>query len=149
MWEGTWIDQRGSQVLDRPECARLLALGSPGVGRLGLVVGGLPVIVPLNYRMVEGDVAVQIGKGTVLTTIRQGDVIVAFQVDDTPVGHDSVWWSVLVQGLALIISDGRKVAELVKKGPVPAIPEPGEVFVRIRCDILTGRRFAPRKPDGA
>jgi nitroimidazol reductase NimA-like FMN-containing flavoprotein (pyridoxamine 5'-phosphate oxidase superfamily) len=145
MWDGMWIDQRGSHVVERPECARLLALGSGGVGRIGLVVEGQPVIVPLNYRIVDGDVVVRVGPGTILATIRDGGAIVAFEVDHTPVGDDSVWWSVLVQGLARTVTDPERVASLRAKTPIPAIPEPGEVFVRIRTEVLSGRRFAPRK----
>jgi hypothetical protein len=48
----------------------------------------------------------------------------------------------MVQGLAYIVADRREVARLGGEGPVPAIPEPGEVFVRIKTEVLTGRRFA-------
>jgi nitroimidazol reductase NimA-like FMN-containing flavoprotein (pyridoxamine 5'-phosphate oxidase superfamily) len=142
MWDGTWIDQRGSHVLERPECARLLSLGSGGVGRIGLVVEGQPVIVPLNYRMLEDDVVIRIGPGTTLATIRGGDAIVAFEVDHTPIDGESAWWSVLVQGLAQTVTDREQLAKLATMLPRPAIPEPGEVFVRIKTEVLTGRRFA-------
>jgi hypothetical protein len=143
VWYGTWIDQRGSEVLGRSECARLLAVRSDGVGHLGIVVDGQPVVVPLNYRMIDGDVVLRIGPGTILSTIRQGDAIVAFEVDHTPEGHDSQWWSVLVRGLGLAIRSSPPDPCLYGRAPTPAVPEPGQAVVRIRTELLTGRRFWP------
>lgn len=140
MWYGTWIDQRGSEVLGRAECARLLAMRSGGVGRLGMVVDGQPVVVPLNYRMVDGYVVLRLGPGTILATIRQGGAIVAFEVDHTPERLDSPWWSVLVRGLALA-ADGASPDGGLSGAPTPAVPEPGQAVVRIRSELLTGRRF--------
>jgi nitroimidazol reductase NimA-like FMN-containing flavoprotein (pyridoxamine 5'-phosphate oxidase superfamily) len=143
VWYGNWIDQRGSEVLERPECARLLAMRSGSVGRLGIVVDGQPVVVPLNYRMADGDVILRIGPGTILSTIRQSGAIVAFEVDHTPESRDSEWWSVLVQGLAVTVEDLPPGAHVSSVAPVPAVPEPGQAVVRIRTEILTGRRFSP------
>jgi len=52
----TWIDQRGSEVLDRNECQRLLSVAAGGVGRIGLVNAGQVMIKPVNYRMFDADV---------------------------------------------------------------------------------------------
>jgi len=138
-----WIDQRGSEVLERPECGRLLAAKAGGVGRLGMVVDGQPVVVPLNYTVVDGDVVVRIGGGTILTAIRRGDTIVAFEIDDQSADGGALWWSVLVQGLALEVTDQPRSAKFRLGAPVPAVPAPGESVVRIRPDVLSGRRFAP------
>ena len=138
-----WIDQRGSEVLERSECARLLAVKSGGVGRLGMVVEGQPAVVPLNYTMVDGDVVVRVGPGTILATIRESGTIVAFEIDDQPADGRSGWWSVLVQGLAQEVTDPNRLVLFAPGAPVPAVPEPGESMVRIRPDVLSGRRFAP------
>jgi len=136
-----WIDQRGSEVLERSECARLLAVKAGGVGRLGIVVEDQPAVVPVNYTMVDGDVVLRIGPGTILTTIRTYDTIVAFEIDDQP-ADGSAWWSVLVQGLAQEVTDPARLVVFRPGAPVPAILEPGESVVRIRPDVLSGRRFA-------
>jgi hypothetical protein len=61
-----WIDQRGSEVLDRNECQRLLALRAGGIGRFGLSAAGQVVIVPVNYQMIGQDVLIRVGPGDVL-----------------------------------------------------------------------------------
>jgi nitroimidazol reductase NimA-like FMN-containing flavoprotein (pyridoxamine 5'-phosphate oxidase superfamily) len=139
------IDQRGSEVLNRTECARLLTIKAGGVGRLGLVVDGQPAVIPLNYSLVDGDVVIQIGPGTVLTTIREARPIVAFEVDDVPAEPGSSWWSVMVQGFAEEVTDTGRLARLRQSSPFPAVPEPGESLVRIRADVLSGRRFTARE----
>ncbi len=138
------IDQRGSEVLPRPECARLLALHSGGVGRLGMVVEDQPAVVPLGYTLVDGYVVVRIGAGTILATIRSGTAIVAFEFDHTPADRRSYWWSVLLQGHAEEITDPALLARLRPVMPAPAVPEPGGRLVRIHPDVLSGRRFFPR-----
>jgi nitroimidazol reductase NimA-like FMN-containing flavoprotein (pyridoxamine 5'-phosphate oxidase superfamily) len=136
-----WIDRRGSEVLERSECARLLAVKAGGVGRLGLVVEGQPVVVPLNYEMVDGDVVIRIGSGSIQAAMAEGDTIVAFEVDDQPLDEDSAWWSVLVQGLACSITDRSHLSVYRAGGPTPVVPTAGESLVRIRPDVLSGRRF--------
>ena len=46
-----WIDARGSEVLDAPECQRLLAIGAKeGLhGHLGIALDGAPLVLPVNY----------------------------------------------------------------------------------------------------
>lgn len=139
-----WIDQRGSEVLARSECLRLLALRAGGVGRVGLLVDGEVVIVPVNYRLLDGeeiDVLVQVGAGSILEAARREEVL-AFEVDevDRQAGHA---WSVLVRGVAsLVDADAAATAHPVGSGPL--VPEPGLSFVRIRSGVVSGRRFALR-----
>ena len=80
-----WIDQRGSEVLTRNECLRLLAMGAGGVGRLGLAEEGRVVIQPVNYRMFNGDVLIQIGFGSMLEATRSQS-IVSFEIDQVDGG---------------------------------------------------------------
>jgi nitroimidazol reductase NimA-like FMN-containing flavoprotein (pyridoxamine 5'-phosphate oxidase superfamily) len=138
-----WIDQRGSEVLSRTECLRLLTVKAGGIGRLGIVVDGQPVVVPLNYSMVDGDIVLRVGPGTILATIRDGNSIVAFEIDEVPVETDAPRWNVLAQGSAREVSGGPRLAEFQASGPVPAVPEPGATLVRISADVLSGRRFSP------
>jgi nitroimidazol reductase NimA-like FMN-containing flavoprotein (pyridoxamine 5'-phosphate oxidase superfamily) len=132
-----WFDQRGSEVLTRDECLRLLALRSGGIGRVGLAANGQAVIVPVNYQIVDGDVVIQIGQGDMLSAA-SNQTIVAFEVDDVS-GMAGVAWSVLVQGLAVVLTK-EQVARLHPSGS-PLVPEPGTSFVRIRTGVLSGRRF--------
>ena len=90
------------EVLDRATCLELLAHHG-FVGRLGFVVDGRPIILPVNY-IVDGDsVVFCTASGTKLNTIR-GGANVAFEVDDSvPLHHSG--WSVLVQGHADLVTD--------------------------------------------
>jgi nitroimidazol reductase NimA-like FMN-containing flavoprotein (pyridoxamine 5'-phosphate oxidase superfamily) len=140
-----WIDQRGSEVLSRNECLRLLALRAGGVGRLGLVVDGAVVIEPVNYRLLDGeeqDVLIQVGPGSILDAARREEVV-AFEVDelDPDAGHA---WSVLVRGVATVVAPAV-AAHARPPDARPLVPEPGLSFVRIRTGVVTGRRFTLRR----
>ncbi len=87
------VDGRtGIEVIDRTECLRLLA--ADDFGRVGVLDGGHPLILPVNYAM-DGDVVVfRTGEGTKLDAIRGP---ACFEID----GHDSdahTGWSVVVRG---------------------------------------------------
>ena len=134
-----WIDQRGSEVLTRNECERLLAVKAGGVGRVGLAIDGQVVIVPVNYQIMDQDVLILVGVGNILDAARS-EAIVGFEVDEVS-AVAGLAWSVLVQGLATVVSDAKVKAATVR--PVaPLVPEPGHSFVRIRTGVLSGRRFS-------
>jgi uncharacterized protein len=136
--EWMWIDQRGSELLSRNECQRLLAVKAGGFGRVGLIVGGQVTIVPVNYQIMDQDVLILVGVGDILDAARS-ETIVGFQVDDVSASA-GVAWSVLVQGLATVVTDAQVRA--AKAVPVvPSVPEPGTWYVRIRTGVLSGRRF--------
>ena len=137
-----WLDQRGSEVLVRSECQRLLALGAGGVGRVGLVEPEGVLVLPVNYRMLDEDIVIQVGEGSILDAARE-QAIVGFEIDDVDVAEGRAW-SVFVRGLATVLDPNERPssgsARPLERGPL--VPEPGLAFVRIRTGVLTGRRFA-------
>ena len=54
----------GLEILDEHECRRLLA--SQCIGRVGVTIGALPAIFPVNYVTVDGDIVFRTGEGTKL-----------------------------------------------------------------------------------
>ncbi|HET9075826.1 MAG TPA: pyridoxamine 5'-phosphate oxidase family protein [Acidimicrobiales bacterium] len=139
-----WTDERGSEVLDPPECRRLLAIGAKEhlPGHLAVADGSVPLVLPLDYSVHESDIIVRVGEGLFSSLV---DRLVAFEVDGR-VGHqglrgieDVCEWSVLAQGLATEV----KAASLGRYLPQPRVAEPGHRLVRIRTDVLTGRRLHP------
>jgi Pyridoxamine 5'-phosphate oxidase len=136
-----WIDERGSSVLPPGECLRLLALGSKERrhGHLGVGQPGAPLVLPLDYVVHGPDVVVRMGEGLFARVEQAG--LVAFQVDGEAGGD---LWSVLVRGLALVEDDAG--AGVDGAWPVPRIASPGHRLVRIRTDVMTGRRFAADAP---
>ena len=146
--EVMWIDGRGSEVLAVPECRRLLAMAANEHrhGHLGVPKVGAPLVLPINYAVHGPDVVVRIGEGLFQQVEAQ---LVAFQVDGVTTGglegdQSKQTWSVLVQGLA--IEDRANVP--MRHVPQPEVVHPGERVVRIRADVVTGRRF-PTLPASA
>ena len=103
------LDRNGLEILSRDECLELLDRAH--VGRIGLCMGALPVILPINLRMLDGDVIVRSGPGSKLDAALN-HAVVALEVDAfSPFDHTG--WSVMVQGLATEIVDdvGRRRAD--------------------------------------
>lgn len=135
-----WIDQRGSEVLDRNECLRLLAVASQerGIGRLGVSTSSSPIIVPVNFAYYDEGVLCRIGPGS-LADIATGS-LVAFEVDQVH-RDSSVAWSVLLRGLARTLLDHELQALVHHQLPEPLVESPGNLLLFIRGDVITGRRF--------
>lgn len=138
-----WIDERGSDVLDLPECRRLLAVGANERrhGHLGIGQGTdqAPVVLPVDYAVDDMDIVLQIGEGLFEHVVGR---LVAFEVDGTDgqslfaTDHERPW-SVLIRGLATEDHGTSKGG----RRPTPRVIEPGDRVVRIRCDVVTGRRL--------
>lgn len=146
-----WFDLRGSEVLNRSECLRLLALSAKQgkVGRLAISGRGSPIVHPVNFSYRDGEIFVLLGEGIMERTAT--GALVAFETDclDPRAGKA---WSVLVRGLATAIPQGgsRVPAQVI---PRPVVPVPGRQVLAIRPDVVTGRRFQVREevvsPTGA
>ena len=132
-----WIDGKGSTVLPAPECKRLLAVvaRAGGIGRLGIATDQAPVVVPVNFTLQEGEILARVGAG--FFSRAAAGHLVAFEVDQVD-SDAGVAWSVLVRGLATLNESPTEV-ELAAVHPL--VPEPGDMVMAIRQDILTGRRF--------
>ncbi len=127
------------EPLTRDEC--LAHLGKASVGRLGVTIRALPVILPVNFAMHEGAIVLRSVPGSKLDAATAG-AVVAFEVDD----HDSEgeWgWSVLVQGIAHEVTDPTEVAVLRTLRITPWAFPAGEAqrYLRIDTELVSGRRF--------
>ena len=129
-----WVDQRGSEILGLAECRRLLALGAKEKrpGHVGIPQEHAPLVLPVDYQMDGSDVIVLVGDH--LSAEMTGARAVALQVDGLQEGRS---WSVLVRGPALEASAASIDGDL----PSPSVAEPGRSYVRIRADVVTGRRL--------
>lgn len=124
--------------LSREESMELLQLHS-FVGRIGFVVEGLPLILPVNYLADDESIVFCTEPGTKLSTIGGGARVV-FEVDDSrPLYHAG--WSVVVKGTAREITDVSELDEL-RRGPLHSwATRSTEHWVRISMDEVTGRRI--------
>ncbi|MBO0713199.1 MAG: pyridoxamine 5'-phosphate oxidase family protein [Acidimicrobiales bacterium] len=136
-------DQRGSELLSRTECRQRLAQAAGRVAHLGLVVDGKPVVIPVNYTMLDRDLLLRLGPGTTLDELGRSPVV-ALEVDVVPPEGGEAW-SVVVQGVASPLKDPAALERAARSGPVPLVPEPGHDYVQIRTGVLTGRRFRAKE----
>jgi nitroimidazol reductase NimA-like FMN-containing flavoprotein (pyridoxamine 5'-phosphate oxidase superfamily) len=127
------------EALDRGECLQLIA--TVPVGRIGVTIGSLPAILPVNFAIVGLDIVVRTVPGTKLDAATRR-AVVAFEVDSYAQDGSS-GWSVLVQGFCSEITDPAQRA-VVAESPLRAWAFDrgvAERFVRIETSFVNGRRF--------
>lgn len=131
------IDNRtGLEVLDRDECFRLLGLN--GVGRVAVVDGGHPVILPVNYVVDAERVLFRTAPGTKLDSAVRTQRV-AFQIDNAdPMYHTG--WSVLVIGRCEEIADPARRAEIERLPLRPWAQGAKDHIVAIAAEEVSGRR---------
>lgn len=91
----------GLELLD--EDAALMLLAGGDVGRVGITIGAMPAIFPVNYRVIDGAVVFRTSAGSKMSAAAMG-AVVAFEVDDYERDSRS-GWSVLVVGRAEVVHD--------------------------------------------
>jgi nitroimidazol reductase NimA-like FMN-containing flavoprotein (pyridoxamine 5'-phosphate oxidase superfamily) len=129
-------DAAGLEILDREECLRLLTCA--GLGRIGLSVGALPVILPVRFRLDGERILIRTHSGTTLDAATR-DAVVAFEADATESG-DAPGWSVLVTGVASHVPTGPgEAATDVSRLPPWSVDRPDRI-IAISTDRMCGRR---------
>ena len=126
------------ELLPPAECWRLVE--GARVGRVGLVVDGEPVILPVNHAVHERTVVFRTAGGTKLSTMTSWPTV-SFEVDGT--ADERLGWSVLVSGRAERVTDPTAVRALERLGLEPWAPGPKLHWVRIVPRRVTGRRIPP------
>jgi nitroimidazol reductase NimA-like FMN-containing flavoprotein (pyridoxamine 5'-phosphate oxidase superfamily) len=129
------IDE-GLELLSEAEAHDLLARGE--VGRVGLTLGAMPAIFPVNYAVIDGDIVFRTAPGSKLTAAADRTVV-AFEVDDYD-RHDRSGWSVLAIGRSEVVHDAGIT------GPALGSLEPWAdgnrtSVVRIHPEFVSGRRI--------
>ena len=129
----------GIEVIDAEECLRLLA--DEEIGRVAVVIGATPMILPVNYAL-DGDAIVFRTMPGSRLDVCQGHA--AFEVDSFDKVH-KVGWSVLVTGHLEEVSwyqtkDMRRVEELAV---TPWASGERNLWLRLRPSYITGRIVRP------
>ena len=126
------------EELGRSECLDLLATAS--IGRVGLLVDGLPEVLPVNYALDGETVLFRTAEGTVLN--QASLAVVAFEVDHLDEAAAG-GWSVMVQGVAQDIGDAVDASsERLRRLPlITWAPGRRQRWFHIRPDKITGRRI--------
>jgi len=134
------------EELPLDECLKLLRAGS--VGRIAVVVNEFPIVVPVNYRLVETS-----GPTWVVLRTRPGNVLdqaqmnVAFEIDGID-PHHRQGWSVLVRG-TLHHADADAADFRERFDPEPWMDRERDAWLVIEPFAITGRRLHPAEPDWA
>jgi nitroimidazol reductase NimA-like FMN-containing flavoprotein (pyridoxamine 5'-phosphate oxidase superfamily) len=132
------VDRTGIEVLSFVQCEELLERGQ--VGRIGMVVAGDPVILPVNYRYVSGSVVFRTAAGEKSETAAM-DRPMAFEIDGWDERTEK-GWSVLVKGTAYEVdADDTAVVAAADLRPWAHTVE-RDIWVRIVPNEITGRRIA-------
>jgi uncharacterized protein len=131
------FDRNGFETIGEDECLRLL--GCASIGRLALSVRALPVVLPVNFVLTVDGVLIRTAAETKLDQACDR-AVVAFEVDSfDPVSQAG--WSVLVQGMASVLTSPAELHEAVRLGLAPWGNPRGDTFVKVGLDLLTGRRL--------
>ncbi len=136
-----WTDARsGLEVLERWDCLQLLAAGE--VGRIGVLEGGQPLVLPVNYAVDGDDIVICSNEGSKVDAARGGPA--CFEIDGIDPDRRT-GWSVVVRGHLEIVTDfdavlRDRIAELADSW----IGSRSHVL-RLRSEIITGRRVGPRQ----
>jgi uncharacterized protein len=131
-------------ALDRDECIRLLALTR--IGRLAVSPPDWrtpPVIRPVTYVFDRSSQSIvfRSARGSKFTALLLSGQA-AFEIDGTEPGTET-GWSVIVQGPTEEIENAAEIRRLEQLDLRPWAPGEKPHWVRIRAEVVSGRRIAP------
>ena len=134
------------EQLDLETCLGYLRITA--VGRIGIVVDGSPIVLPINYRLVE-----TLGLTWIALRTRPGNVIdrastkVAFEIDGIDPGRQP-GWSVLRPGwLQSVDPDAAAFRE--RFDSAPWLSTERDAWLVIEPFSITGRELIPADRDWA
>jgi len=132
------------ETLDRATCFDLLRIVA--IGRVAWAAeDGHAVVLPVNFVVDDDGIVFRTSEGSKLDAVREGHRL-SFEADDVePALH--VGWSVLVTGVAEIVSEAEQVRRLEGLDVAPWERSPKPYFIRVRTSEVTGRRL-PLHPGG-
>jgi nitroimidazol reductase NimA-like FMN-containing flavoprotein (pyridoxamine 5'-phosphate oxidase superfamily) len=116
-------------------------LSTHGLGRVAVTTADGPVVLPVNYDVIDGDVVFRTAHDAAPAAAVGAEI--AFEVDHVDDAL-SRGWSVLVVGPAEAVTDPEAVRGLEQRAhSAPWAGGPRTLWVRIRPARVTGRRITP------
>jgi uncharacterized protein len=128
---------RGLELLSEAEAWELLVRGE--VGRVGLTIGAVPAIFPVNYTVLDGAIVFRTAPGAKLSAAMAGNVV-AFEVDHHE-RQGRIGWSVLAVGQCEVVHDLDATFEVLDAGLEPWVDGNRTKLIRIKPDFISGRRI--------
>jgi nitroimidazol reductase NimA-like FMN-containing flavoprotein (pyridoxamine 5'-phosphate oxidase superfamily) len=133
----TVLIDEGLELLTDTQAMRLLESGT--VGRVGVTMGALPAIFPVNYGVIDGSIVFRTSPGSKLSAALRG-AVVAFEVDDYD-RSDRSGWSVLAIGRAEVVHDVEMAFKVLDAAIEPWAGGIRTSMIRIRPEMISGRRI--------
>lgn len=127
----------GLELLDEDDCWALLRSGD--IGRVGLTMGAMPAIFPVNYVVVDDTIIFRTAPGAKLSAAADGTVV-AFEVDDWE-RSDRSGWSVLAVGGSQVVHDLDVTFKVLAAHLEPFADGDRVAIVQIRPEFISGRRL--------
>jgi len=127
----------GLEALSASECEELLA--NHAFGRVAVWSGDHPAVLPVLYRLLDGDVVFRTAPGEKLIAAVLGQEIV-FEIDAVEPTRRT-GWSVNVVGRAEHIVDHEEKERVAQLGLEPWAGDYRNEYMRLRTARLSGRRI--------
>jgi nitroimidazol reductase NimA-like FMN-containing flavoprotein (pyridoxamine 5'-phosphate oxidase superfamily) len=127
----------GLQLLTEEDARALLT--ESDVGRVGVSMGAIPAIFPVNYAVLDDMIVFRTAPGSKLSAATSG-AVVAFEVDDYD-RNDRTGWSVLVVGRSEVVHDLDTTFKVLDAGLEPWADGFRSSIVRINIEMISGRRI--------
>lgn len=127
------------QVIPADECYRLLA--GHELGRIGVLAGGYPVILPVNYVLDGTTLVIRTDSTTILRSAEHANV--TFEVDEID-RRSRTGWSVLVRAQAEEVGEAHRwelVERTLDADVQPWAPGDRGHWVRLIAHGISGRRI--------
>lgn len=127
-----------------PEEESLRLAAGAAVGRIGFTGRYGPVILPVNFKLIDGAVVFRTDADGALgedlrTGITDAEYRVAFEIDQID-ATDRTGWSVMIQGAAHYLEEPEERAAAARAGIVPWVGGEKDLYIRIRPTLTSGRR---------
>jgi nitroimidazol reductase NimA-like FMN-containing flavoprotein (pyridoxamine 5'-phosphate oxidase superfamily) len=125
------------EQLGPEDCLELLR--EEPVGHVALTAHALPVVLPVNYAIVDGDILWRSPESAKLNDT-SSEFVVAFEADHYELRR-TLGWSVMVQGLAHIVTDADEL-DRARELPLESwtLEARADTYVRLVPNIVTGMR---------
>jgi nitroimidazol reductase NimA-like FMN-containing flavoprotein (pyridoxamine 5'-phosphate oxidase superfamily) len=133
-----WIDD-----LDEEVCWRLV--NRAVVGRVGFVLDGAPVILPVNFDLDGRTIVIRTAQTSLLEAVA-GGAAVAFEIDHSDETAET-GWSVLVSGVGEEVTASAERSQLESLPLHPWAPGERDRWIRIRATAITGRAISRKRAD--
>ncbi|NRQ39958.1 pyridoxamine 5'-phosphate oxidase family protein [Nonomuraea sp. NN258] len=130
------------ELRELPEAEALRLLAGVPLGRIVFTRHALPAIRPVNHLVAGGHIVIRSNPGTILSTeVAPAGAVVAYEADALDMERH-LGWSVIVTGVARLVSDPAEAAAF-KSRLRPWVAGEMDQVIRISPEIVTGFELVP------